>query len=144
ISDICLQPLAAGTIALSNDEKNLGIALVDIGAGSTTVSVYENDHLVATSVLPLGGDNINKDLSVGLRNSIEESDKVKQSYGHEYYPNENEDESFKVSVIGSENKKTFNQLELSDIIEARLEEIYLYVRREVQRMGFYDLPGGYV
>ena len=144
ISDICLQPLAAGTIALSNDEKNLGIALVDIGAGSTTVSVYENDHLVATSVLPLGGDNITKDLSVGLRTSIEESEKVKQSYGHAYYPNANEDESFKVSVIGSENKKTFNQLELSDIIEARLEEIYLYVRREVQRMGFYDLPGGYV
>lgn len=144
VADICLQPLATGTIALSDDEKNLGIALVDIGAGNTTVSVYENNHLAATSVLPLGGDNITKDLSIGLRTSIDESENVKQNHGYAYYPEANESETFKVSIIGSETKKTFNQLEISDIIEARLEEIFMFVRREVQRMGFYDLPGGFV
>src|SRR5690625_924456 len=63
VSDICLQPLATGSIALSKDEKNLGIALIDIGGGCSTVSVFENDHLAATSIVPLGGDNITKDLS---------------------------------------------------------------------------------
>lgn len=144
ITDICLQPLAAGTIALSQDEKNLGIALVDIGAGSTTISVYEDSHLAATSVLPLGGDNITKDLSIGMRSSLEEAEGIKKNYGYAYYPDANEQETFKVAVIGSESKKTFNQLEISDIIEARLEEIYLFVRREIQRMGYYELPGGYV
>lgn len=144
ITDICLQPLAAGTIALSQDEKNLGIALVDIGAGSTTISVYEDSHLAATSVLPLGGDNITKDLSIGMRSSLEEAEDIKKNYGYAYYHDANEQETFKVAVIGSESKKTFNQLEISDIIEARLEEIYLFVRREIQRMGYYELPGGYV
>src|SRR5699024_1788650 len=55
VSDICLQPLAAGTVALSSDEKNLGVALIDVGGGTTTVSVFENGHLAATNVIPLGG-----------------------------------------------------------------------------------------
>src|SRR5690625_5115673 len=105
VADICLQPLATGTIALSEDEKNLGIALIDIGAGSTTVSVYGDNHIAATSVIPLGGDNITKDLSVGMRSSIEEAEMIKQKHGFGYYPDANEDETFKVSVIGSENKK---------------------------------------
>src|SRR5699024_5561247 len=60
ISDICLQPLAAGSIALSKDERNLGVALIDIGGGCTTVSVFQNEHLEATAIVPLGGDNITK------------------------------------------------------------------------------------
>src|SRR5690625_7729465 len=72
VADICLQPLSAGTIALSKDEKHLGIALIDIGGGCSTVSIFENDHLTATSVVPLGGDNITKDISIGLRTRSEE------------------------------------------------------------------------
>src|SRR5690625_1465909 len=63
VSDICLQPLAAGSIALSQDEKNLGVALIDVGGGCSTVSVFENGHLSSTSVVTLGGENITKDLS---------------------------------------------------------------------------------
>ncbi|PWQ88791.1 cell division protein FtsA, partial [Enterococcus faecium] len=63
ITDICLQPLAAGSVALSKDEKNLGVALIDIGGGSTTVAVFEDGHLLATRVIPLGGENITKDIS---------------------------------------------------------------------------------
>lgn len=144
ISDICLQPLAAGAIALSSDEKSLGIALIDIGGGCTTTSVYENDHLVATSVIPLGGDNITKDLSIGLRTSTEEAENAKVDYGHAYYPDADENETFDVSVIGSQTKKTYNQLQISDMIEARLEEIYAFALRELHKMGYYDLPGGYV
>ncbi|MEW9676559.1 cell division protein FtsA [Lentibacillus sp. L22] len=144
VSDICLQPLAAGSIALSRDEKNLGVALIDVGGGCTTVSVFQHDHLVSTSVIPLGGDNITKDLSMGLRTSTEEAEDVKLNYGHAFFDDAHEDETFSVSTIGSNQSQTFNQLQIADMIEARLEEIYAYVEREIRRMGCHDLPGGYV
>lgn len=144
VSDICLQPLAAGTIALSRDEKNLGVALIDIGGGCTTVSVFENGHLVATSVIPLGGNNITKDLSIGLRTSTEDAEQIKINYGHAYYEDASEEETFEATIIGSNQKKVYNQLQISDMIEARLNEIYELAQKEINRMGYYDLRGGYV
>lgn len=144
VSDICLQSLAAGTVALSKDERGLGIALIDIGGGSTTISVFENEHLVGTSMIPLGGDHITKDLSIGLRSSTEDAEEIKINYGHAYYEDANENETFDVTIIGSHEKETFNQLEIANIIEARLEEIFMFALRELRKMGFYDLPGGYV
>ncbi|MFD1038074.1 cell division protein FtsA [Virgibacillus byunsanensis] len=144
ISDICLQPLASGTIALSKDEKNLGVALIDVGGGCSTVSVFENDHLVATSVVALGGDNITKDLSIGLRTSTEEAESIKLNYGHAFFDDAQEEESFEATIIGSNNTQTFNQLQIADMIEARLEEIYAFAEREIRRMGYSQLPGGYV
>src|SRR5699024_11993813 len=98
ISDICLQPIAAGTVALSNDEKNLGVTLIDIGGGSTTVSVFENDHLAGTSSIPLGGDNITKELSIGLRTSTEEAEVIKLNYGLELYTDAKEDDTIESSI----------------------------------------------
>ncbi|MFD2208740.1 cell division protein FtsA [Virgibacillus halophilus] len=144
IGDICLQPLAAGSVALSDDEKNLGVALIDIGGGCTTVSVFEDGHLAGTSMLTLGGDNITKDLSIGLRTSTVEADGIKIDHGHALYSDAHEDEVFQATIIGSNNKETFNQLQVADIIEARLEEIYAYVEREIRKMGYHELPGGYV
>ncbi|MUV36216.1 Cell division protein FtsA [Lentibacillus sp. JNUCC-1] len=144
ITDICLQPLAAGTVALSKDEKNLGVALIDIGGGCTSVSVFENDHLAATSVTPLGGNNITKDVSIGLRTSTEEAEDVKLNHGHAFYDEAREDETFEIMVIGSNNRETHHQLEIADMIEARLEEIYVFAAQEIQRMGYRHLPGGFV
>jgi cell division protein FtsA len=144
VADICLQPLAAGTIALSRDEKNLGVALIEIGGGCSTVSVFESDHLVSTSVIQLGGDNITKDLSIGLRTSTEEAEDIKLNYGHAFYDDAQEDETFDVSIIGSNTTQTYNQMQISDMIEARLEEIYAFAEKEIRRMGFQGLPGGYV
>ncbi len=144
IADICLQPLAAGTVALSKDEMNMGVALINIGGGCSTVSVFENDHLTATSVIPLGGDNITKDLSIGMRTTSEEAEDVKRNYGHAFYNNAQEEETFEVSVIGSNSKQTYNQLQISDMIEARLEEIYAFAEREIRKLGYGELPGGFV
>ncbi|RKQ37401.1 cell division protein FtsA [Oceanobacillus halophilus] len=144
IADICLQPLATGTIALSPDEKNMGVALIEVGGGCSTISVFENDHLQGTSVVNLGGNNITKDLSIGLRTSTEEAEDVKLNYGHAFYDDAQEEETFEVSIIGSNNRETFNQLDISDMIEARLEEIYAFAEREIRKMGYQELPGGYV
>ncbi|SET85262.1 cell division protein FtsA [Salinibacillus kushneri] len=144
IQDICLQPLASGSVALSEDEKALGVALIDIGAGNTTVSVYESGYLKDTTVFPLGGDNITKDLSIGLKTSTEEAEDVKHQHGHAFYDTASEDELFEVTTIGSNQKQTFNQLQISDMIEARLEEIYVFASQEIRKMGYNDLPGGFV
>ncbi|MED5102066.1 cell division protein FtsA [Niallia circulans] len=144
IQDISLQPLAAGSFALSKDEKDLGVALVDIGGGSTTIAVFENGFLKATSVIPVGGDHITKDLSIGLRTTAEDAEKIKIKYGYAFYDHASEEEVFSVPIIGSDQHQQFNQLEISDIIEARLEEIFELVGHELARLGVYDLPGGFV
>lgn len=144
VADICLQPLAAGTVALSNDEKNLGVALIDVGGGSTTVSVFESGHLVATNVIPLGGNNITKDLSIGLRTSTVDAEAIKITYGHAYYGHASEKETFKATIIGSNQQEVYNQLEISDMIEARVEEIFELAQQEIRRMGFDELRGGFV
>jgi cell division protein FtsA len=144
ITDICLQPLAAGSVALSKDEKNLGVALIDIGGGSTTISVFEQNHLFATIVLPIGGEHITKDLSIGLRTTTDEAERIKVKYGHAFYDHASEDEVFEASIIGSDQKRDFNQLEIADIIEARLEEIYELILYELKRLGVDELPGGFV
>lgn len=144
ILDITLQPLAAGAFALSKDEKNLGVALIDIGGGSTTIAVFDQGNLRATTVLPLGGEHITKDLSIGLRTSTEDAEKIKLKYGHAFYDEASEEEVFSVPIIGSDQHQQFNQLEVADIIEARMEEIFELVQNELNRMGIRDLPGGYV
>ncbi|MGG1049870.1 cell division protein FtsA [Bacillus subtilis] len=144
ITDICLQPLAAGSAALSKDEKNLGVALIDIGGGSTTIAVFQNGHLTSTRVIPLGGENITKDISIGLRTSTEEAERVKKQFGHAYYDEASEDEIFEVTVIGTNQKQTFTQQEAANIIEARVEEILEIVSEELRSMGITDLPGGFV
>ncbi len=144
ILDITLQPLATGSFALSKDEKDLGVALIDIGGGSTTIAFFEHGGLKFTSVLPVGGDHITKDISIGLRTSSEDAEKIKIKYGCAFYDLASEDEVFNVSIIGSDQQQQFNQLEISDIIEARLEEMFELILVELHRLGVKDLPGGFV
>jgi cell division protein FtsA len=144
ILDIILQPLAAGEYALSKDEKNLGVALLDIGGGSTTIAVYEEGFLKASSVLPVGGDLITNDISKVLHTSTVDAEKIKVQHGHAFYDHASEDEFFSVPIIGSEQHQQFNQLYISEIIEARMEEIFELVLHEMKRLGVTYLPGGFV
>ena len=144
IVEIALQPLVAGSLVLSKDEKELGVALVDIGGGSTTVAVFEGGHLVFSTVIPIGGENITKDLSIVLRTTMEDAEKIKLKYGHAFYDDASEDEIFDVPIIGSDQKQPCNQLMIAEIIEARLIEIFEMVLEQLRRNHFRDLPGGFV
>ena len=144
ILDIILQPLAAGDFALSKDEKNLGVAMIDMGGGSTTIAVFEEGFLKATSVIPVGGDLLTNDLSKVLHTSTEDAENIKIKYGHAFYDNASEDEFFSVPIIGSDQHQQFNQLYVSEIIEARMEEIFELIANELKRLGVMDLPGGFV
>lgn len=144
IADICLQSLASGSIAVSKDEKSLGVCIIDIGGGSSTVSVFDQGALQAVSVLPIGGDHITNDIAVGLRVSTEDAEKIKKKHGMAFVDEANVEEQFTFTTIGSNEKQTISQEELAHIIEPRMEEIFELLFKELVRLGFRDFPGGFV
>lgn len=144
IADIVLQPLASGSVAVSKDERSLGVALIDIGGGSTTVSVFQEGQLQTMSFLPIGGSHISNDISVGIRTTAEEAERLKLEHGHAFIDDASDDLSFSIQTLGNNDQKKFTQLELAEIIEPRMEEILTLVQQEINRMGYHDLPGGYV
>lgn len=144
IREIYLQPLAAGTFALSEDEKNHGTAFIDIGGGSTTISIFADNQFISTSVLPVGGDHVTKDLSIILKTPTEQARKIMHKYGHAFYDDASDDELFEVPVIGADSKDQYSQRYISEIIGVRLEELFELVLDELYKMGINDLPGGVV
>ncbi|PTL39708.1 cell division protein FtsA [Alkalicoccus saliphilus] len=143
-ADIVLSPLAAGSIALSRDERSLGVALLDLGGGSTTVSVFQDGALQAVRMIPIGGEHIINDIAVGLRTSSEEAESIKHIYGHALINDASDDETFEVSEIGSDQLQEFSQWQLANIIEPRSEEILMLVTQELKKLGYDKLPGGFV
>lgn len=144
ISGLVLMSLAAGNLTLSKDEKSIGTVLVDVGAGATTIAVFEESNLVATSTLPIGGEFITNDVSIGLHTQREHAEKMKLKFGCASVEDSAEDQVFKVPRIGSNSEKEFTQVELANIIEPRVEEIFQMIRAEVHRLGYGSAPGGYV
>ncbi len=144
VADICLNSLASGAVAVSKDEKSLGVCIVDIGGGSTTISAFEQGALVATSVLPIGGDHMTNDLAVGLRVSTEEAERIKRKHGHAFIPEASSEEQFLVQSIGSTEKQTMTQYDLAHVIEPRMEEMIELLAKELARLGFRSFPSGFV
>ncbi|MFX3618385.1 MAG: cell division protein FtsA [Sporolactobacillus sp.] len=144
VSDICLQSLALGSVALTEDEKNLGVALIDIGGGATSVAVYDQGVLLSTFELPLGGNHITKDISIIQRIPMEEAEQLKIKHGAAMFSTASEEDTFVASQIGSAKKQTLTQVDLAEIVEARMGEIFDIISEELQRIGIYDLPGGFV
>lgn len=144
VAGLVLMSLAAGHLALSKDEKAIGTVLVDIGAGATTIAVFNENNLVATATLPIGGDYITNDIAYGLRTQADIAEKIKQKFGCALVEHAADDQVFKVNRLGSNVDKEYSQVDLSNIIEPRVQEIFHLIQLEVQRLGFTDLPGGYV
>ncbi len=145
VAGLILMPLAAGHLALSKDEKNLGTVLVDIGAGATTISIFENGTITSTASLPIGGEYVSNDITIGLRTQLEIAEKIKLKYGCASIPDADPGTTFKVTRIGSNVEKEFSQADLASIIEPRMQEIFELIKAEVKRMkpgG--ELAGGYV
>lgn len=144
ISGLTLMSLASGQLTLSKDEKSIGTVLVDIGAGATTIAVFEDGNLAATSTIPIGGDFVTNDISIGLHTQTEHAEKMKLKFGCASIDDAAPEQVFKVPRIGSNVDKEFSQVDLASIIEPRVEEIFHLIRTEVHRMGFGNAAGGYV
>ncbi|CAG7605544.1 Cell division protein FtsA [Paenibacillus solanacearum] len=144
VAGLILMSLAAGHLALSKDEKAIGTVLVDIGAGATTIAIFDENNMVATTTLPIGGEFITNDIAYGLRTQADVAEKIKLKFGCAIVEHAAADQVFKVNRIGSNVDKEFSQVDLANIIEPRVQEIFHLIGLEVQRLGFTELPGGYV
>lgn len=136
INDIILEQLAASDAVLSPDEKELGVALVDIGGGTTDIAVYSEGSIKHSAVLPLGGSYLTNDIAVGLRTPVTEAEKVKVKYGCAFTSLIPQDEMIEVPSVGGREPRRVSRQVLGGIIEPRMDEILNLVCREIVKSGY--------
>jgi cell division protein FtsA len=145
VMDIVLEPLASAEAALADDERDLGVCLVDIGGGTTDIAVFSDGSITHTSVLGLGGYHISNDIAVGLRTPFEEAERIKKKFGMamaRYLPS---DDVISVPSVGGRRPRQVSRKILCEIIEPRVDEILSLARREVVKAGLEDrIPSGVV
>lgn len=144
VAGLLLTPLASGYLMLTKDEKESGTVLVDLGAGLTTVSVFAEGTLAATSTLPVGGEHVTNDISIVLNTLPANAEKLKLKFGCASSEVAAADQLFKVPQKGSATELESNQVHLAEIIESRLQEMLQMVRAEAYKLGWANPPGGYV
>jgi cell division protein FtsA len=137
IQEIVLNQIATSYSILTHDERELGVGLIDIGAGTTEVSIFERGALWYTSTIPLGGDNFTNDIAVGLRTPIPDAEKIKKKYGCVALPVTEEQDTIEVPTVGKGRKsRVLSRQILADIIQPRAEEIFRLVDADIKRMGY--------
>lgn len=145
IEEIIFGTLASSNAILSNAEKELGILLIDIGAGTTEIAIFVEGGLAYSAVLPVGGVQITNDLAVVLRTSIEEAEKIKISHGSAVENGASPEKLVEISSINGKEKHNVSKKYLVEIIEPRVSEIFNFVGIEVRKSGCYSMiPGGIV
>jgi cell division protein FtsA len=145
VENFVLAPLAAAKATLSKRQKELGVVLVDIGGGTTSIAVFEEDDLIASSVIPLGGNHITNDIAIGLRTSIDVAEKVKIEFGSSVPEEISKKEDINLAEIDPSEEGIVSRHHVAEIIEARLEEILNLVNKELKAIGKEKLlPAGAV
>ncbi|MBT1076448.1 cell division protein FtsA [Geobacter grbiciae] len=139
VADIVLEQLASSEAVLSADEKELGVALVDIGGGTTDIAIFVDGAIKHTSVLSLGGNHLTNDIAVGLRTPMAEAEKIKQKYGCCMASLVGKEETIEVPSVGGRKPRVLSRQLLAEILEPRVEEIFTLVNRELMKSGFEDL-----
>lgn len=136
VGDTVLEPIAVGEAILSEDEKELGAVLVDIGGGKTNVAIYHRGAVRHTVVVPIGGEHFTNDIAVGLRTSIPEAERLKREQGCALLSMADNDTVFEFVGVGSRAPRAIAQQVLSDILQPRAEEIIHLVRSEIRHAGY--------
>lgn len=139
VADIVLEPLASSEAVLSADEKELGVAIVDIGGGTTDLAIFVDGAIKHTSVLSLGGNHLTNDIAVGLRTPMAEAERIKRTYGCCLTSNIGSDETIEVPSVGGREARVLSRQLLAEILEPRVEEMLTLVNREIIRSGYEDL-----
>jgi len=136
VRDTVLEQLAVAETALSADEKDLGVALIDIGGGTTDLAIFEKGTIWHTAVLPVGGDHFTNDLAVGLRTPIPDAERLKKRHGCALSSLVQENEIIEVPTVGGRKPRLLSHQVMAEIIQPRAEEIFTLIHDEVQRAGF--------
>ncbi len=136
VKDLILQPLASSMAVLNDDEKDLGVALVDIGGGTTDLAVFTRGAIQHTAVLPIAGDQITNDIAMTLRTPTREAEDLKIQHGIALRQLADAREMIEVPGIGERGARMLSKQTLSEVIEPRVEELYSLVQAELRRSGF--------
>jgi cell division protein FtsA len=138
VKDVVSNQLASAQATAFDDEKNLGVVVADIGAGTTDLSVYNGGHLEYTTVLPIGGDHFTNDIAVGLRTTIHSAEKIKRKYGDLGSSETDDEKLIKIDGIGNEDEVRKIQAHLlNEILLPRAEELITIIKSDLERMGYF-------
>jgi len=145
VTQFVLNPLASSEAILSETEREMGVVVIDLGAGTTGIAIYVKGDVFHANVLPIGGNHITSDIAQGLRLPLDVAEEVKLHHGYAILDEIEESEAFNIVAFGSEQANKVQRIELVDIIEARAEEILMMVQQEIKRSGYDSmLPAGVV
>jgi cell division protein FtsA len=141
VIDLVLEPLASCYAVLEKDEKELGVALIDMGGGTTDIAIYFDESIRHTAVVGLGGKNVTSDIAIGIRTPIERAEEIKKQYGCAYSSLVKNNEFISVPGVGGREQREVPRAVLSSIIEPRMEEILSLALREIKRTEYADMLG---
>ena len=136
VLETVLEQLAASEACLTEDERELGVALVDIGGGTTDLAIFDKGTIWHTAVLPTGGDHFTNDVAVGLRTPILEAEKIKKKYGCALATMVSEEDTIEVPSVGGRKPRILSRQILADIIQPRAEEVCHLIFQEIRRAGY--------
>ncbi|MEK6736214.1 MAG: cell division protein FtsA [Pseudomonadota bacterium] len=139
VRDLILQPLASAMAVLSEDEKDLGVCLVDIGGGTTDIAVFTHGAIRHTAVIPIAGDQVTNDIAMALRTPTKSAEDLKCRYGCALRSLADAKEMVEVPDVGNRGSRQLSRQTLAEVIEPRAEELYSMVQAELRRSGFEEL-----
>jgi cell division protein FtsA len=141
VNELVLEPIASAEAVLSDDEKELGVAIVDIGGGTSDICIYVGGALVHTGVINIGGNHITNDIAVGLRTPQTEAEKIKIRHGCCMKELVAPEETIEVPGVGGRQPRIVSRRLLAEIIEPRTEEMFHMIKAEIEKTGYTDLLG---
>jgi cell division protein FtsA len=141
VDDVILEQLASSQAVLTEDEKELGVCLVDIGGGTTDLAVFTEGAIRHTAVIPIAGDQVTNDIAVALRTPTQAAEEIKKKYGCALTQLASRDETIEAPSVGERPPRKLARQTLAEVIEPRVEELYGLILAELRRSGFEDLLG---
>jgi cell division protein FtsA len=139
VSDLILQPLASSIAVLSDDEKDLGVALVDIGGGTTDIAIFTGGAIRHTAVLPIAGDQITNDIAMALRTPTQDAEEIKRRFGCALRSMADPADEFEVPGLGERGPRKLSRHALAEVIEPRVDELYQLVQQALRQSGYEEL-----
>jgi len=139
VEDIVLEQVASGYAVLTEDEKDLGVCLVDIGGGTTDIAIFTDGAIKHTAVIPIAGDQVTNDIAMALRTPTPNAEEIKIKYACALASLAGENETIKVPSVGERNDRDLSRQTLAEVVEPRYDELFTLVQAELRRSGFEDL-----
>lgn len=136
VEDIVLEPLASSQAVLSPDEQEVGVVLVDIGGGTTDITIYSEGSIVHTAVLALGGNHLTHDIAIGLSTPLAEAEEIKHTYGVAMTSMVENDEMIHVPSVGGRKTRTVQKQVLAEIVEDRFSEVFEFIAQEIEKSQY--------